>query len=75
MSILSIHREENTYNSLGDTRTEYVVRDHRGNMITTLDSETSASEAMLMLCGGPGGLVFYDYHAQVWYPRSNNRVH
>ena len=75
MSLLSIHKEENVFNSVGDVRTEYVVRDHRGNTITTLDSKTSANKAMLMLCGGPGDLVFYDFHAQVWYPRSANRVH
>lgn len=68
MSIISIHKETNKFNGAGDTRIEYVIRDHQGNAISAFSTKGEAETAELMLCGMPGDLAFYDYQAQVWYP-------
>ncbi len=69
VGIMRIEEQQNRFNSFGDVRTEYVVLDALDNNRAAFETLREAESAIIMLTGGPGSMSFYDYHAQVWYPK------
>ncbi len=69
VGIMRVEKQQNQYNGTGATRTEYVVIDDLDNIRTAFGDRKVAEAARIMLTGGPGAVIFYDDHKQVWYPK------